>query len=50
MNAAAPLLAPLFATNPLPIDRMHGYGSHGKEFVANKASAQTSRRFMNNAG
>jgi len=25
INAAAPLLAPLFATNPSSVDRMHSY-------------------------
>jgi hypothetical protein len=50
MNAVAPLLVPLSAMNPFEIVRKHGYALVQKKSIANKGPAQSSRRFMDNAG
>jgi len=49
-NTAAPLLAPLPATDALSVERIHWYTAPDKVSVANKGSTQSSRRFMNNSG
>jgi len=50
MNAAAPSLAPLLATNFSSIFRKQWLRTLSEKSVAIKASAQSSRRFMNSSG